>query len=266
MAWFMWDRLTYLGALIPRAILVCLLTWSCTIDPVYKQNKAKLQFSTIAIVTPEDIVAIAVDGAESKSTRLGTGVGYGMAGGIVGGASVGALACGPYLYGICVIGMGMVGMIAGGTGGALYGFTGISEDDSLFIMEEMAHLSQKRDFQRELAIGVKSRLPDELVTTPEMADAQAITSVNSIEFVEQGKGAVYMKVSAILTIATQEDEGEFHEVKRNIHVKSKKTNIEEWLRVGSGKFENSVDDCLDELIAEMASVILQHSNFELSRL
>ena len=169
----------------------------------------------------------------------------------------GALACGPYLYGICVMAMGYAGMIVGGVGGALYGFSGVSEEDSLYIIEEMAHINQHRDFQQELAAGVASKLPDGLVSTPLIADAQAITTINSIEFVQK-KDTVYMEVNATVTIATREIKGESLEAKHKLQVESKEADIDDWLRAGSRELEDSVNECLDELISGMTSVILEH--------
>jgi hypothetical protein len=257
------DKVTFVGALLPRAIAICLLTCSCAGDLAYKKDEAKLQFSTVAIVTPEDIVAI--EAVESNFSTPVRGAAHGSAGGTIGGAMVGALACGPYLYGICVMGMGYAGMIVGGVGGALYGFSGVSEEDSLYIMEEMAHLNQHRDFQHELAAGVASKLPDGLVSTPLIADAQAITTINSIEFVQK-KDTVYMEVTATVTIATQELEGESLEAKHELQVESKKADIDDWLRTGSRELEDSVNECLDELISDMTSVILEYHTPRLSGL
>ena len=259
----MWGRLAYLGALLPRATVVCLLTSSCASDLAYNKGKVNLQFSTVAIVTPEDIVAVTA--VESNFSTPVKGAGYGSAGGSIGGAIVGAIACGPYLYGLCVLGMSTVGGVAGGVGGAVYGFTGVSEEDSLYIIEEIEHIKQHRDFQNELATGVASKLPDGLVSTPLIADAQAITTINSIEFVQK-KDTVYMEVNATVTIATQEIEGESLEAKHELQVESKEADIDDWLRTGSRELEDSVNECLDELISGMTSVILQHRSPRVSGL
>ena len=188
----MGKEICFLTGSLPRSVVICLLICSCATSPDYKPIGSELTFTRIAIVTPDDIVSTAIKGNETKSEKTGKGAAYGATGGVLGGAMVGAIACGPYLYGICVIGMSAAGMVAGGAGGALYGFTGISEEDSLFIMEEMAYLRQERNFQSELAKGVNNKLPNEVVSTPGIADAQAITTVDSIEFVERDKDAVYM--------------------------------------------------------------------------
>lgn len=253
----MLGRFAYLGALLPRATAVCLLTCSCASNPAYNRGEVNLQFSTVAIVTPEDIVA--VEAVESNFSTPGKGANYGSAGGTIGGAMAGALACGPYLYGICVLGLSTVGMIAGGIGGALYGFSGVSEEDSLYIIEEMAYLRQHRDFQNELAAGVASKLPAGLVSTPLIADAQAITTINSIGFVQK-KDTVYLEVNATVTIATKKIDGEFLETKHELQVESKEADIDDWLRTGSRELEGSVNECLDDLISGMASVILEHRN------
>lgn len=238
--------------------ILCLIICSCSGGPSQKEAGSQLSFSTIAIVTPEDVIALG--GAKTKSSRAGKGITYGSAGGATGGAMVGALACGPYFYGICVVGMSAAGMIAGGTAGALYGFSGVSEEESLYIIEEMTHLGHTRDFQQELASGVESRLPEEIVSTPKLSSAQAIAKVHSIDFVGGKNDSVYLKVSATVSIVTRVTGNDFAEYQRNISMRSRDAHLDDWLRVDSQKFGEAVDECLDGLIIEITQIIMKHHN------
>ena len=76
----------------------------------------------------------------------------------------------------------------------------------------------------------------------------------------QKKDTVYLEVNATVTIATKKIDGEFLETKHELQVESKEADIDDWLRTGSRELEGSVNECLDDLISGMASVILEHRN------
>ena len=245
-------------------MVFCLLTCSCASDPISATDKNRLKFTTVAVITPDEVLGIKGSEGNTSTPALGTlaGMSYGYDGGLV----VGALACGPYLYGICVMAASFAGAIAGGLGGALYGFSGISEEDSLYIHDEMEHIGRRRDFQQELAKGVSSKLPAGLEATPEMADAQAIATLESIEFVGKKNGTFFIKVNATITLATRELNGQSQEVKRKLEVQSQKAKIDDWFGAGSRTLEDSVNECLEELITGMTSTILKYRAPTLSQL
>jgi hypothetical protein len=249
------SRITHQVILLTVTLsVVC----SCATDSGSKVDDVKVQFSTVAIVTPDNVVAI--EGAETKFTRAVKGVTYGSAGGAVGGAMVGALACGPYFYGVCVVGMSAAGMLAGGTAGAMYGFTGVSKQDSLYILEEIENLRYHRDFQSELAEGVIRRLPMDIVSTPEEAAAQAIAHVKSIEFIETDKGSVYMEINARVTIVSRRESASYEQIEKSIIVSSSVDQLENWLTPGSDKFESAVNECMEKITEEMATIVLYYAS------
>lgn len=254
----MLDRQRYSPVCIAFQIAVLSLLVSCASNSIYNSIGGKPKFSTVAIVTPQSVVAI--EGAETKSSKAAKGITYGSAGGAAGGAVVGALACGPYFYGVCIVGMSAAGMLAGGTAGAMYGFTGVSKEDSLYVLEEIEHLRHRRDFQTELAEGVIGGLPIEIVSTPEEADAQAITQVKSIEFIEQDQGSVFMEVSAKVTIVFRHENSEYEQIDKNISVRSSTDKLDNWLAPGNDSFESAVNQCLDRLTEEMTVFVLNHAS------
>ena len=108
-------------------LIAALLSASCATKQPVVQDLPHRTFSSISLISKTDLMKIVTPGTTTEKAKEGFEKGA-TAGG-VGGMAAGAF-CGPY-WGLCAGGFGMVGWLAGGLTGAMYGFTGISEQTLL---------------------------------------------------------------------------------------------------------------------------------------
>lgn len=236
-------------------VIIFFVVASCSSQPTTPVEATVPQYRTIAIMTPEDIIAL--KGAETSGSKAAKGATYGAASGAAGGAIYGSLACiGPW-WALCAGAFSVIGLVGGAASGAALGFEGVSKEDSLYIMEELTNLRQNRNFQQELADGVITRLPPDILDDPATASAQAIMRITTVDFVEKNNDAVYMKVSAKLVIVTKDGGGDIARAEREIAAFSDRYPLEEWLGKGAGIFESSANECMEQLITKTSSTILQ---------
>jgi len=236
-------------------IVVVLFLTCCAAPPPPRKELGSQTFTSIALISPADIII--VTSGDTRSDKLKEGIGTGAATGSLGGMLVGAAACGPYLYGLCVIGLGAAGFIAGGTGGAIYGFSGVSGSAADGLQKKVEDLDREKDLQAQLVTHVKALLPDEMLTEPEVAEIQAILVIENVKF-HKMKDEVYLEVLVRLTFATNESRRVPELGSRIFTARSLPADIDDWLDEGSNKLELAIEGSLYEITGIIASTLTEH--------
>ena len=232
-----------------------LIVVSCASSPPADPDLPQRTFSSIALVSPSDIVITQTP--ETRTEKFKEGVGTGSATGTLGGMLVGATACGPYLYGLCVLGLGAAGLLAGGTAGALYGFDGISGRDARELEERMTELNRQSDLQARLVTLVKARVPEAMFTAPQDAEVQAILTIESVEFVRKSK-EVYLESHVRLTFALNENRRVPEMGSRTFDGRSKAADMEAWLDPGMEVLTAGMEQNLDDIADSVAETLKEH--------
>lgn len=247
----MYTRRNRLSASI-TVLLIGTQLMSCASKPYYVDWVPP--FERVALIHAD--VFIAVGGVESHSDRAGKGAGYGSAAGVTGGALIGAMGCGPLLYGTCVVGIATVGMLAGAAGGALYGFSGMSEQDKLALSEALSRIGQNRNFQKDIREKLREEVP-ELWSPLESADLQVFARIISIELEQHTGDDIQLKTTGSLTFAWEDEKkgSIFSEI--TFEAISKEQDIDLWLADDGVKFEKEIDMAIHELSAQMALRLLE---------
>jgi hypothetical protein len=159
---------------------------SCATKQPVEPDLPYRTFSSISLISKTDLMEIITPA--TKTERGQEGFQKGAAVGGVGGMAAGAI-CGPY-WGLCAGGFGLIGWLGGGLTGAMYGFSGISEQDSITLKENMEALNGKWDFQSGLVDRVKKIVPSTMLTEPESAEIHAILVLEGVEFINQNQEVV----------------------------------------------------------------------------
>lgn len=238
--------------IVSLIVIFALISTACA--PFNKQQDTlpNRTFSTVALVSPLDIVEVATP--ETGTERMLQGASVGSAGVGLGGMLVGAAACGPYLYGLCVVGIGMAGMMAGGIGGALYGFSGMSADDSMKLEQRMTVLMQERNLQSDLIAKLRAELPAAMLAEPDVADVQVIMSFERFEFSSVGD-AVRMEAKVRLQYATDGSDQRPEEGFRSFKVRSGESQLDDWLAADNTALVDAIDECIDLAAHDMETLL-----------
>ena len=175
--------------LIVRALAIATITslLACSTAPPERAPSAEFRYRSIALVSPQDVL----DATRPKTTsqKAQEGAGKGAIGGTLGGAALGAVACGPFLYGLCVSVLAGTGFLAGGATGMLYGFTGFSREVAKTLEQRVELLSSDHDLQSLLVDHIRQQVAPEMLAAPEVADVQAVLIIENIEFIKKGDKA-----------------------------------------------------------------------------
>jgi hypothetical protein len=150
------------------------------------------------------------------------------------------------------------GGVAIGTAGALlWGSTGLSDEDTMYLKEEALRLSSTRDMNNELAQALQQQLPGEMLRPAVEADVQAIPVIEKINFFKTDNDLVFIKVEGGLTFAA----GTGDEVTRHGHLgfsaRTEKMPIDDWLDTSGQAIGEAMDECLDKIARKMANLILE---------
>jgi len=205
---------------------------------------------SIAFVTSKDLPEL----TRSETEEIEKHVSTGAAVGVVGGAAVGAAACGPVFYGACVAIASWYGLLAGSVSGAaigLYSYTGLSETDAAYVDQVLVDIGSRRDFHNDLRKQVESDVSaDAIVDLPD-ADYQVFVRVNLIRFVQGEKEQISTKLAGTIVLArSRESEEETH---REIFVAETSPQDIDDLIAGNGQLlESEIDECLSR-IADLMS-------------
>lgn len=211
------------------------------------------QFKSIAFVTSKDLPELTRP--ESESEVVERHVYAGAAAGTVGGAAVGAVACGPVLYGVCIAIMSWYGLVAGSVGGAalgLYDHSGLSYTDSAYVELVLAGIDDRRDFHSDLRKQVILRIPAETIVAPQDADIQIVVRVNQISFIEIEKELISTEMYAamILARAQEPEEQTYREV---FAAKAPAKDIDDLIAGDGQLLESAIDECLSEIAKLMSN-------------
>jgi hypothetical protein len=214
------------------------------------------------LISPETLTGI--ERADSKFDRAEDGIVPGVAAGTLTGLAAGSATCssaglfGPIAYAGCVTMSGLIGAVAGGiVGGSVYGTSGLSEEDTLYVNEALSFIDQNRDFQQELHSDLKQRLPKEMLTTSDIADVQVLTVLTRINFIQRSEEEVQIETIGVL-VFNREIANELQVIHTiNFDAKSQKKGIEDWLDNGGEFFGVAITNCLADLAEQMSSTLLK---------
>jgi hypothetical protein len=160
---------------------------ACSSAPAEPEPSPEFRFASIALVSPQEVVDASKP--TTRGQKASQGASTGIVSGTLGGAAVGALACGPFLYGLCVTAMMGAGMLAGGATGALYGFTGFPKDTAEQLERRVERLSKEHDLQTLLVTHIRQQVPAAMLAEPSSAEVQAVLVIENVEFVKKGRSA-----------------------------------------------------------------------------
>jgi hypothetical protein len=242
--------------LIRRVIAVYLVVTisvtlvSCASSPA--EPEPEVHFRTIALVSPKEVIDASKP--KTRGERAGEGAGKGSVAGTLGGAAVGALACGPFLYGLCVTAAASAGLITGGATGALYGFTGFPKDAAKKLERNVEALSKKHDLQSALVDHIKQQVPSAMLVEPEVAEIQAVLIIENVEFVKKS-GKVHLESTVRATFESTESRRVPEQGSRVFKGKSSEFLLEDWLSSDSGDLEEAIRQSLLSISGKIVSVL-----------
>ena len=232
--------------------------------PDTQLNRATPQIDTIAIVSSETLTAIGR--LDTAADRAGQGMGVGAAGGGASGALIGATACspaGPLGSLLCAMIAGSIGMVAGGVAGTIYGMTGVSDTDALYINEILSYLDQQRNLQDELALRIRNHLPLQVQVSAERADALVVATLTRIHFTQKSKEQISFTAKASMTLLENSDLETLYQTTSEFTTNSTTANIEEWLAVDGTKLESAIDGVILDLSKQIVTELIKLTSGEL---
>ncbi len=238
---------SFIGFLVT---LLIVSTTACSSPPPKKEFERN--FKSIALVSPRTVMDVVE--IETRGERAQEGAGKGFAAGTIGGAAIGAIACGPFLYGLCVTALMSGGMLAGSATGVLYGLSGFPKDDARELEKQVEILSSKHDFSSALVETISQRLPAEMIADPESAEIQAVLYIENIEFRKVSGGA-----QLLTTIGASFESTESRRVpqygSRNFTGESSTYDVDEWLETDQGKLELAIRESLSSASVEIVELL-----------
>jgi len=236
-------------------LMMALLLCSCASEP---PASAKVPpFENVAFVTPEDIPNLAQ--LESESEVVEKHMYAGAAVGTMGGAAIGAAACGPVFYGPCVLIASWYGLVAGTSGGivlGLYNYSGLSDTDSAYFEEVLLRIEAKRSTNRKLTSDLERQFPSNLIALPQDADIQVVVRVSRINFVKVDKELISTQVYGTMVIAWAQASGE-QSYRELFTTTAPAKDIDDLLADDGRLLERAIDECLFQLAEQMSSRLIQ---------
>jgi hypothetical protein len=236
-------------------VALSLALFACTSAPK-KQDFAEIpNFQSVAIVDTEEIPAVEyLKGAGEKSIEgMQVGSTTGMASGMV----AGALLCGvtgPFA-GICITGLGSVGLLVGGAGGLMVGFGGVSDNHADRIRETLFFIDQKHDFQRELKLDLLQRVPEEIVVAPAEADIKVAPTLFLIDVEQDSSKKIHLELKGQLLFTWIDSAGDEYVGKADFMEKSDTALIDDWLKNSGARFEQELAVMITGLAGQMTERI-----------
>lgn len=206
------------------------------------------------------------DGSPRGEAPSGPSVGaVGMAGGAVGGAAIGAAGeCGMwyplfpiFALGCLVMYTGTGAVIGGVAGGALYDTTGLSQTDIVDLDEVISRIDQERDFQQELAVHLKLELPQEMQSTPELADVQVLSTLNRINFMKRPDDRMQIEATGLLVVTWKVDKERQTTHTIEFRSMSPEESIDLWVANGGNLIGVAISNSLFDLATQMTATLLQ---------
>lgn len=239
--------------LLAMFVSLAISVTGCVNEPSKPELKPS-SFETVAIVSPYEFIDYITPETKGKKAVEGAGRGAGSVG--LGAIAAGALACGPFLYGLCVAGAGLAGMVVGGTGGLIYGVTGISGEDVKTLDRKLHELGAASDLQTMLTDSLRGKLPEDMLAPVEDAEVQALVSISKIEMRHRDDG-LYLKVTARFEYArkvSQEPQGGHREIEGG----SSRHPLDYWLTADEAAMQAAMTECREKIATEMALLLNAH--------
>ncbi len=234
------------------SLILAIALTSCSAPPPPQKSLGDRRFTSVALISPADILSVTA--GDTRADRVKEGVGVGAASGSLGGMLVGAAACGPYLYGLCVMGLGAAGLLAGGAGGAIYGYTGISGSKAEGLAQRVSDIHSDRDLQTWLVDSVLQRLPPEMLAEPAAAEVQVVLTIEKIEF-NKLEGKVHVETTVMAAFESTESRRVPEYGSRLFTGQSGGFRLEELLDQDSSSMKSAVDQSMLPTIDEIVEVL-----------
>jgi hypothetical protein len=236
---------------LATALVIC----SCVSQP---PTSARVPpFEDVAFVTAKDLPELTQ--LESETKFIENHMYAGAAVGTVGGAMIGAGACGPVLYGPCVVIMSWYGLVAGTTGATVLGlhnYSGLSETDSAYVEEILLRFESKRNIHSKLSEEVEGQVPVYLLDIPENADIQIVVRVSRINFIEDDNELIRTELYGTIILAWAQESGEqaYREI---FSATATPKDIDDLIADDGRLLESAIDQCLSQLANQMSSRLLE---------
>ena len=241
-----------ISRLISRTLFITLITSLVSCGSSSPKPERVVYFSSIALVSPQDVL----DATQPKTRgdRAQEGAGRGLVAGTAGGAAVGAIACGPFLYGLCVVALASAGMLAGTATGVLYGFTGFPQDVARKLERRVEALSREHDLQSALVDHIRLQVDPEMLVEPETAEIQAVLTIENVEFVKE-KGRVQLVSTVRATFESTESRRVPEHGSRVFKGDSEEFELNDWLNNDSGDLREAINQSLLNAADKVAAVL-----------
>jgi len=216
------------------------------------RSEPEVHFTSIALVSPKQVLDASQP--DSRGDRAQEGAVKGLGAGVAGGAAVGAIACGPFLYGLCVVALASAGMLAGTATGALYGFTGFPKDVAEKLEQNVETLSREKDLQSALVGHIRQQVPPEMLAEPEIAEIQAVLVIENVEFIKE-KDNVHLVSTVRVTFESTESRRVSEYGYRIFRGRSSEFKWKKWLDASSGDLEEAIRDSLLAVSGKIVTVM-----------
>jgi len=236
--------------------LVFLLS-NCAAPPPPEKELGNRTFSSIAIISPSDILSVSA--SDPRSDKMKESIGTGAASGSLGGMLIGAAACGPYLYGLCVIGIGTAGFITGGAGGAIFGFSGISGSTAEDLTNMVEDINLANDLQTELVNNVIQQVDVAMLSNPETAEIQVVITIEKLEFAKAQR-KVHLQSTVRASFESTESRRVPEYGSRVFKGRSSEYNLDNLLESDTGAVRDAVKESLQNVVDEIVLVLNAHWN------
>lgn len=216
------------------------------------RSEPEVHFTSIALVSPKEVL----DASQPKSRgdRAQEGAVKGLGTGVTGGAAVGAIACGPFLYAVCVVGFASAGMLAGTATGALYGFTGFPKDVAKKLERNVETLSREHDLQSALVGHIRQQVPPEMLAEPEIAEIQAVLTIENVEFIKE-KDKVHLVSTVRVTFESTESRRVPEYGYRIFWGRSSEFEWKKWIDASSDDLEEAIRESLLAVSGKIVTVM-----------
>lgn len=216
------------------------------------QPEPEIHFATIALISVREVLDATQP--QTRGDRAQEGVGKGGVAGTAGGAVVGAIACGPFLYGLCLVAAASAGLLAGSVSGALYGFTGFPKNVAKKLERNIEALSREHDLQSALVDHIRQQVAPEMLAEPGAAEIQAVLTIENLNFFKEGD-----TVHLVSTVRASFESTESRRVpqygSRVFKGKSGEFELKNWLDSSSGDLEEAVRQSLLDVSGKIVSVL-----------
>ena len=216
------------------------------------RSEPEVHFASIALVSPKEVLDASQP--QSRGDRAQEGVAKGGATGVVGGAAVGAIACGPFLYALCVMAAASAGVLAGTATGALYGFTGFPKDIAKNLERNVETLSREHDLQSALVGHIRQQVPPEMLAEPEIAEIQAVLTIENVEFIKE-KDKVHLVSTVRVTFESTESRRVPEYGYRIFRGRSSEFEWNNWLDTDSSDLREAIKQSLLEVANKIVTVL-----------